>query len=114
MKFQEIMIFTFQSGTIQAYKSDSFDCLHGGTLHSNLVQFKRVKAMISIQDGIYFTFQSGTIQAKMRPLERAALTSLHSNLVQFKRMAICQAGRAAGIFTFQSGTIQAKKYQRVQ
>ena len=54
--------FTFQSGTIQAFTQIPFSqniC----PLHSNLVQFKRVKAMISIQDGIYFTFQSGTIQA---------------------------------------------------
>ena len=107
MKFQEIMIFTFQSGTIQAYKSDSFDCLHGGTLHSNLVQFKRVKAMISIQDGIYFTFQSGTIQAdghmpswqsrrnlyipiwynSSKEIPKGTVNrilTLHSNLVQFK------------------------------
>ena len=55
------MIFTFQSGTIQAST--------GWIVNSRTS---------------YFTFQSGTIQAMMKRKQSWRQRSLHSNLVQFK------------------------------
>ena len=81
------MIFTFQSGTIQALSSDCIRAADAISLHSNLVQFKPKTEASNKSIRCSFTFQSGTIQAKL--------------------CAVDQRPHCA--FTFQSGTIQAIK-----
>ena len=55
--------FTFQSGTIQA-KMRPLERAALTSLHSNLVQFKRMAICQAGRAAGIFTFQSGTIQAK--------------------------------------------------
>ena len=107
-----ISSFTFQSGTIQATTGIS-PSLASLSLHSNLVQFKLVGQERTIC-ALSFTFQSGTIQAISEQRLETILCNFtfQSGTIQANATSIIFSNEV--IFTFQSGTIQAVRPRAVK